>query len=440
MSISSHIQMQKHNIAYPLISVLLFALSPYSMAMATWKDNIPSALTPFQNNPQQLAGLVQDNIFIYGHPAVKTTMPTQVTNPVPTANFTTAAIIVPVAAADVAKTLGNYSQYVGLFPTLKSAKILEQANNISQVKYKVSIPTPIKVLNFNEDVTLQHQLGNNSLATLIIDAPIPFAVSKFEWFNLGNNRTLITLTHWGDLNQPKGFLFKKILNALPEAKLGIPSGTGAFVMEALKNRFSAKKVTALAAGQLPSPVFNAAQINKIAQLSQNSGQSVSVVLNPTTVPYTHGAEALRFTTTYQYLNRTPQQLQSWTTPQSYQQLFPNQIKEIKTTPLTAQGLDAAFKVSVGLGVINIPFNFNMHFSYPKVTENNFYANGGDVRYLKGNMQFNPLGNVTLLKMTTAMKIDDQAPFLLRAMRSLPYHEMLPAVGGNAVFTQKIKAR
>jgi hypothetical protein len=123
---------------------------------------------------------------------------------------------------------------------------------------------------------------------------------------------------------------------------------------------------------------------------------------------------------------------------SYKEIFPRQIKNIKTTPSTQQGQDAEFKVSVGLGVISIPFDFKMHFSYPKATENNFYANGGDLRYLKGQIQFLPQGNDTLLKMTTTIKIDEKAPFLLKAARSLPYHEMLPALGANAIFAQKVK--
>lgn len=42
------------------------------------------------------------------------------------------------------------------------------------------------------------------------------------------------------------------------------------------------------------------------------------------------------------------------------------------------GTDEDFKVSVGLGVTSIPFDFKMRFSY---------ANGGDLRYLKGQIQF-----------------------------------------------------
>ncbi len=111
-----------------------------------------------------------------------------------------------------------------------------------------------------------------------------------------------------------------------------------------------------------------------------------------------------------------------------------------TTPIQNQGQDADIQVNVGLGVINIPFAFKLHFNYPNTTENNFYANGGDLRFIKGQMGFTELNQGALFKMTTSMKIDEKAPFLLRAMRSLPYHDVLPAVGGNAVFVQKIKAK
>ena len=424
-----------------LCTGILFGISQTGFTqIMTWTDNIPSALQPFQNNPQFLASYTQDTIFIYGHPAVKTSVPTLKSNPQPSVSFTSAAIIVPANTQQVAKTLTDFSHYVGLFPTLKSAKTIEQSGNIVQVKYKVSIPTPIPVLNFNEDVTLQHQIKPNSIASLVIDAPIPYGVGKLEWFALDEHRTLVTLTQWGDLNQPKGFILKKILNAIPEVKLGVPSTGNAFVLEALRTRFIGQNTAPLDGGQMPSPQLNATQLTKIAQLSQTSQQPISFLHAPTSIMYTHGREAMRFSTTYQFYKQTPQQLQKWLTPLAYKDLFPRQIKKVVTTPIQNQGQDADIQVNVGLGVINIPFAFKLHFNYPNTTENNFYANGGDLRFIKGQMGFTELNQGALFKMTTSMKIDEKAPFLLRAMRSLPYHDVLPAVGGNAVFVQKIKAK
>lgn len=406
--------------------------------LIAWKDNIPSSLKPFQNNAQQLAALAQDRILIYSHPQNTTFVPTLKKNPNPLVSFTSSATVVPIAADKVSQLLSHYEQYARLFPALKSAKLIEKQDNITQMKYKVSIPTPIPVLNFKEDITFQHQLNNNSIASIVVSAPIPYGVGKLEWFDVGNNKTLVTLTQWGDLNQPQGFLITKILNAMPEVKLGIPVGTNTFILESIRKKLSATKITALNPGQFPSDQLSTQQLSKIAQLSQASQQPVSLIHLPSSVPYVHGRENLRFSSTYQYYAAPPQQLQKWTQASAYQSLFPHQIKKTTTSSLINNNQNAEFKVSVGLGVITIPFNFKLNFNYPNATANSFYANGGDLKYLKGQMTFNPFQQGTLLKMTTAAKIDDSAPFLLRAARSLPYHEILPAVSGNTIFALKIR--
>lgn len=103
------------------------------------------------------------------------------------AQYSSAALVVNATPKQVYNTLKNYSGYVGLFPTLKKAKVLESnkadtlaQEEISQVEYRVSVPTPIKVLNFNEDVTLQHHLTKNSMSSLVIDSPFPHGMGKFE--------------------------------------------------------------------------------------------------------------------------------------------------------------------------------------------------------------------------------------------------------------------
>lgn len=429
--------MYKSIVSYALISFVVLA-APTQAKIIAWKDTIPSSLQPFQNNPQQLASIAQDTIIIYAHPAIKTTVPTLTKNPNPTVTFTSSAVILPISSTAVAKTLTQYDQYVGLFPTLKSAKLIEKSGNISQMKYKVSIPTPIPVLNFNEDIVFQHQLSQNSLSSIVIDAPIPYGIGKFEWFSLGDNRTLVTLTQWGDLNQPKGFLLSQILKAVPEAKLGIPSGTNAFILESLRKKLSTNSGKALNSGEYPQSQLTDVQLDKLAQISRNANQPVSIIHQPSTVPYQHGRETLRFVTSYQYFPLSEQQLQKWLKPNAYQAVFPRQIKKIRLSNAANKTQDADFKVSIGLGVITIPFDFKLNFKYPTASSNEFHANGGDLRYLKGKMSLRTQQQGTVFKIISAAKIDDQAPFLLRAVRSLPYHDVLPAVGANSIFLQKIQ--
>jgi hypothetical protein len=60
---------------------IFFSLLSYSSISSaqfvTWNENIPSSLALFQQNPQQLADLAQNNILIYAQPYTKTNVPTQ---------------------------------------------------------------------------------------------------------------------------------------------------------------------------------------------------------------------------------------------------------------------------------------------------------------------------------------------------------------------------
>lgn len=422
-----------------LVLCCLFAI-PVSAKIIPWKEQIPSSLSVFQGKAQPLADLTVNRILIYAHPAQSITLPTFKNPQSMTGKFYTGAVVVPANSQNVARLLSNYTQYKGLFPTLKSAKVLEQQGAITQMKYQVHIPTPIPILNFKENVVMQHHLTANSISTIVLDAPIPYGAGKIEWFDLGSNKTLITITQWGDLNHPKGFLFSTILKAIPEAKLGIPSGTNAFLLEALQQHFKIPTYQTLKAGELPETQLNSSQIQKIAVLSQQSQEPVSFILPSNKVPYQHGLESLRFSSSYQYFAKSPQQMQHWLNAPAYQELFPRQIKNIEIKKIDPNTFDADYKISVGLGVINIPFDFKLRFDYPNSLENEFDAVGGDLQFVRGGMQLIPQGNGTLLNVTSAMKIHDKAPFLLRAMRSMPYHDMLPAIGGNTVLALKIKQK
>lgn len=422
-----------------LLSCVLLSL-PVQAKLTAWTPQIPSALAHFQQDPHALAALTGNTIIIYAHPAQQIQLPTFTAAKKVSGKYYSASVVLPASSSQVSRLLLNYSNYAGLFPTLKQAKVIEKQGNISQVKYNVHVPAPIPVLNFRETVIMQHQAEGNSISTLILDAPIPYGAGKLEWFELSANQTLVTITQWGDLNQPKGFLFSKILNAIPDAKLGIPAGTNAFLLEALQRRFKPAAAQQLSAGALPHSGLDPAEEQKIAQLSQLSQEPVSFVLPASNMPYARGMEKMRFSTSYQYYAQSPAQLQKWLSPPAFQRLFPNQIKNVQIRNLDAKQMDAQFNVSVGLGVINIPFNFKMRFNFSSDWKNSFAANGGDLKYVRGAMELTPCKQGALLKMTSAMKIDDQAPFLLHAMRSVPYHEMIPALGGNTVFSLKVKQK
>jgi len=415
------------------------AFSPLGWSkIIPWTPDLPSSVDVFKGDPKQLADLTGDRLLIYAHPKQTLQLPTLKSSSTTKAQFYSAAVVLPVAEAQVEKLLLNYPGYIGLFPTLKNAKALESQGAVQQIRYQVHIPTPIPVLNFKENIVMQHQVAANRIDTLIIDAPIPYGAGRLEWFALGPNKTLVSVTQWGDLNQPKGFLFSKILSALPEAKLGIPAGTNAFLLEALQQRFKSPSSSTVFSGQLPQATLTARQVQKISQLSEQSGQPVSFILPSHQLKFGKALENMRFSSSFHYYPQPIQQLQPWLAVDASQKLFPRQIRKVDIHPISTQQADAHYKVSVGLGVIQIPFDFKLRYQQNSPFQSQFDAMGGDVKSVKAGMTLLPQGQGTLLQMTSSMKIHDQAPFFLCAMRSLPFHEVLPAVGANTVYALKVQ--
>jgi carbon monoxide dehydrogenase subunit G len=412
-------------------------------AIVPWQDTIPSALKPFQNNPVTLAQLAEKDTVTYGQIGQAVTIPSKKgLLKYHNVRFQSAAIVLPIPAEQVKQTLSNYQQYVGLFPTLTKAKAVEQSGQITQMKYHIHVPIPVPILSFKEDVVLQHHINDHSISTLIIDSPIQYGVGKFEWFALDNNRTLLTLTQWGDLDKPKGFLVSTILKALPEVKLGIPAGVDAFILEALKRRFSPDgQIPAITSHQLPNKTLNPQQLQAVKQLSLQSVQPVMFIHRSVKLPYSNGQEALRFVSSYSVINAPVEKArQTLGSPQSYKQLF-RQVSKVTTTPMENQkGVEAAITVKVGLGVIAIPFRLNLRYFNEGNNTVRYQANGGDIEYMQGRLRFETLSDQqTLLVMNSAGKIGDSAPFLLKLSKHLPYSEFLPTVGGAPILINKANA-
>ncbi|XID74663.1 SRPBCC family protein [Alkanindiges sp. WGS2144] len=413
-------------------------------AIIPWQDNTPSALTPFSGNKALLARLVERDIMIYGHPAQAVTIPgkkgVQHYN---NARFSSAAIIVPAKPEQIRQVLSQYSNYASLFPTLTKATELERNGTITQMRYHIHVPVPIPALSFNEDVIMQHQISDNSIQTLIVDSPIQYGIGKFEWFALDNNHTLVTLTQWGDLDKPKGFLVSTILKALPEVKQGIPQSVDTFVLETLKRKFAPDgKLPTQGPRQLPYKKLSASDMQLVQQLNARASSPVMFVHRPVNMPYSNRAEPLQFVTTFATLKAPPAySAQVLSAPTNYKNIFSQVSKvESKTLP-DQQGTESTVTVKVGLGVIAIPFKLNLR--YFNVGNNRYYyqANGGDIEYMQGQMQFSALASPqtsqqSFLSMTSAGKIGDNAPFLLKIGKSLPYSDLLPTVGGAPVFIYK----
>ncbi len=165
-----------------------FASTPNFVA---WTDPTPSALQPFDGNPEAIAELAGSTMIFY--PQAKSTAVLPYTSGPKTyqnVQYVSGAIVVPASVDQVEKLLTNYAGYTSIFPKITKANILanQQVGNPqtdanasvrSMVKYHMLIKIPIPLLSFDEDMIMQHERTKNSLSTLIIAAPIQCSSGKF---------------------------------------------------------------------------------------------------------------------------------------------------------------------------------------------------------------------------------------------------------------------
>lgn len=427
-----------------LVGTVILGYNPHLHAKALeWIDpQIPSALAPFAGHASALAALADNNILIYQHPQQATATPTERgIRRYQNVSFNTSALVVSATPSEVQQLLSDHLNYVGLFPTLTEAKPLSTQGNISQVQYRVQVPVPIPLLSFDEKIILQHQLSAQRLSTLIIDSPIQYGLGQFEWFGLPNGKTLVTLTQWGDLNAPKGFMITTLLKAMPEVKLGIPNGVGAFVLESIRRRYDPDPALGTRYPQqqiIPQHTLSATQTQQIKQLIQRSGgQSVVFAHPPVWLRTPKRAEKLFFSTGYAQIHASPKAIfDTLAEPHRYQQLF-RQIKKIELKPNPDGSTDANIRVGLGLGVITIPYHIKLRTQRLNANTAIYQANGGDIEFLHGKLSAQSWNQQSsLIGLTSGGKLGDDAPFLLQMGKALPYADMLPSIGAAPIFIER----
>ncbi len=437
------IQLQLYRVL--VVSAIMLTISTATQAkILTWIDpQIPSALAPFDGQASRLASLAEQNILVFQQPKQATATPT--VNGIrryQNVSFNTSALVVSATPSEVRKLLSDYTRYVGLFPSLTEAQPLSSQDNISQVQYRIQIPVPVPLLSVDEKIILQHQLSDQRLSTLVIDSPVQYGLGQFEWFALPNGKTLVTLTQWGDLNSPKGFLFTTLLKALPEAKLGVPNGVGAFVLESLRRRFDPDPSvgTVYPMPQIvPQHMLSSTQTQQVKQLIQRSGgQSVVFAHPPVWLRTAKRPEKLFFSTSYAHIKASPEiMFAHLAEPSRYQKLF-RQIKKIDLRPNTDQTTDVNIRIGLGLGVIYIPYQVKLRTQKANPTTAVYQANGGDIEFLNGRLQAQAWdSHSSLVSMTSGGKIGDNAPFLISIGKAMPYADMLPSIGAAPILIERV---
>lgn len=427
-----------------------FASTP---SLVTWTDPTPSALQPFDGNAEALAELTGSTLFFY--PQVKSTAALPYTSGPRTyqnVQYVTGAMVVPASADQVEKLLANYTGYTTLFPKITEANVLvnQRVGNLetdakasirSIVRYHMLIKIPIPLLSFDEDLVMQHERTHNSISTLILSSPIQYGSGKFEWFPLKNGKTLVTLTQWGDLDRPKGFLVKTILSAMPELKYAIPNGVEGFIFESLRQRLNPDVVTKAVPMQNIVPIFNlnSAQETQVLKLLRQGG-TVEFSHSPVWMATRDRPEKLSFVSSFYNMPASLDKSKAGLVNLSNFPSIYRQVRKVTITQLSNGSSENDVKIGLGLGVISIPMHIKLVY-IPEAEQNSvrFFNSGGDVEFIQGRVKFKELNpKSTLVQLTTGSKLGENPPFILKLAKHLPYPDYLPTVGTAPLIFEKTR--
>lgn len=433
-----------------LMGQFSFASTP---SLVTWTDPTPSALQPFDGNAEALADLAGSSLLFYPQPKKTITLLYQ-SGPKTYQNiqYVTGAIVVSASTDQVEKLLADYAGYSRLFPKITEALVQknEQHGNFAQdakasissiVQYNMKIDIPIPLLSFNENIVMQHERTHNSISSLILDSPVRYGSGKFEWFPLKNGKTLVTLTQWGDLDRPKGFLVSTILKAMPEIKSAIPNSVEGFVLESLRQHFDPNFISKPLPMENIIPAMNLSneQEAEVIQLLRQGGV-VQFNHPPVWLAKKDRAEKLWFVSSF-YNMPAPlaKTKDAFANPKNFPSIY-RQVQRVTSTPLPDGGSQNDIKIGIGLGVISIPMHIQLAYQ-PELDRGGvrFYTIGGDVEFIQGRFQFKAIDNKsTLVCLTAGSHLGDHPPLLLRLGKNLPFSDYLPIVGSAPVVFDKTR--
>ncbi|WP_162818138.1 SRPBCC family protein [Aquirhabdus parva] len=432
-----------------LASVLLTSAHADTPKFVSWNDPTPSALQPFDGNPDAVADMAGQSLFFYPQARKTITLPyTRGPKSYANVQYYTGAIVVSASPDQVAKALSDFSGYQKLFPKMTESTVQAQEGDVNDpngsvksiVKYHLLIKIPFPFLTFDEDVLIQHERKNNSISTLILKSSIQYGTGRFEWFPLKNGKTLVTLTQWGDLDHPVGFLVSTVLSAMPEIKQAIPSGIEGFVLESLRQRFNpdTQQTPLPLSNIVPTMTMTSNQEATLYKLLQQGG-TVQFSHRPVWLATAVRPEKLYFVSSFYHMPASLDQMkEAFATPKNFPEIY-RQVRKVTSTPLADGSTQNDVKIALGLGILSIPMHLNLIYKAESELATRLYSTGGDIEFVQGRITLKPTSNkTTLVNITAGGKLGEHPPFLLKLGKSLPYYDYLSTAGTAPVIFEKAR--
>jgi len=348
--------------------------------------------------------------------------------------LTYAFTVIQAPANKVKETLMDFASYRRTMPHIIESELLQQQDNHWIGQYRLTFQMPL--LSFEPQVQIQHTLlDNGDLIERRIAGDIDYSVARWQIIALDKQRTLLLQTSWADIGSVS-WLMRLVFAAQPDMNRLSPLTAAALTIQSLKERIEKKHFSRnqrLYATKLLFPdstryltTLSLPQKNALSELTKLG----SVNMISSAIQFTHQRNSF----TLQPI------LSAVSVPQPYAELkqratniggYPKHmrtISDIKDVIDDSHRHQSQWSLGFNFAVFTFDIDFGIEGLWSKdQTQFAFASTQGDFNPLIGRINWYPNkapdDNSTLVTMALAHNINDDAGYILNAIKRIPYSQM-----------------
>ena len=348
--------------------------------------------------------------------------------------LTYAFTVIRAPANKVKETLMDFARYRRTMPHIIESELLQQQDNHWLGQYRLTFQMPL--LSFEPQIQIQHSLlENGDLIERRISGDIDYSVARWQIIALDKQRTLLLQTSWADIGSVS-WLMRLVFAAQPDMNRLSPLTAAALTLQSLKERIEKKHFSRsqrLYATKLLFPdstryltTLNTPQKDALNELTKLG----SVNMISSAIQFTHQ----RHSFTLQPI------LSAVSVPQPYKELkqratnikgYPEHMRTINDiNDVIDDSLNHQSQWSLGFNfaVFTFDIDFGIEGLWNKdQTQFTFASTQGDFSPLLGRINWYPSNSpgdkTTLVTMALAHNINDDAGYILNAIKQIPYSQM-----------------
>lgn len=354
------------------------------------------------------------------------------------ARFATAVTVIAAPIEEVRKAARNVEAMETFMPQIEDSSTIARDGKHSMAEWTqvFDLPGPLDLkAKFHMQNTEE---PNGDMSTLLHKGDIDAAVTRWEAIKLSEDRTLVAFTYWGDLNSA-GFAFKILLKSQPELIPSIPAIASSMITKQFKDHMEgAQKVSKkeMSNDGLPTdatiPMFSEGVLSQETLEGLSNFGTVLLVHPEQFVQGKKHPEDIYFVSAINILPGKVDQVRPISSNYKRIMEYFNWVKDVDVEE-TDDGKEVIdMRIKVAVGPVNIKVDNALVPEWANENTMLFQNHdGGDLDPLVGAWEYLPVEakangepDSTMVILTAANEIGDDAGFLLKMMRKLPLTDLI----------------